>query len=138
MHHRSSNALKYAVTTLALILSAHADAQTEIALPLPPSIEVGQCRPLNISTGEMEKQWDLHYRFAKRMQRNPALIEEERKSLTARTMMPESIECFAGREVFAALCFTVAKTKSLDIRAIKLMHASSGADCLSLTTVVKR
>jgi hypothetical protein len=138
MPHHRSNAPKYAMATLALILAAHAEAQTEITLPLPPSIEVGQCRPLNISTGEMEKQWDLHYRFAKRMQRNPALVEEERKSLTARAMMPESIECFAGREVFAALCFSVARTKSLDIRAIKLMHASSGADCLSLTNVVKR
>ena len=138
MHHLISSAQRLAVATLALVMTAHAEAQTQIELQLPPSIEVGQCRPLNINTGEMQKQWDLHYRFAKRMQRNAALVEEERKSLTARTMTPDTIECFAGREVFAALCFTVARTKSLDIRAIKLMHASSGADCLSLTTVVKR
>jgi len=124
--------------TLALLSTVPVHAQTEIALPLPPTIEVGQCRPINIGGAEMEKQRDLHYKFAQRMQRNPALIEEERKSLTARAMIPERIECFAGREVFAALCFTVARTKSLDIRAVKLMHASSGADCLSLTTVVRR
>lgn len=136
--HMRPSLASYLAASLTLFSAVQVHAQTAITLPLPPSIEVGQCRPINIDSAEMEKQWNLHYRFAQRMQRDPALIEEERKSLTARAMVPERIECFAGREVFAALCFTAARTKSLDIRAVKLMHASNGADCLSLTTVVKR
>lgn len=122
----------------ALLIAVHAHAQTEVALPLPQSIQFGQCRPVNIGDAEMAKQWELHYRYAKRMHPSSALIEAERNSLAAQAMAPERIECFVGNEVFAGLCFTSARSKRLEIRAVKLMHAPSWADCLALVTAIKR
>jgi hypothetical protein len=134
----ASGVLIRSVATVALVSSVHAQAQTEIALPLPPSIEFGQCRPVNIGSAEMVRQWDLHYRYAKRMQPSQILSDEERKGLAAQAMSPERIECFVGSDIFGALCFTKSRTKRLDIRAIKIMHSASWADCLALVTAIKR
>ena|SRR3990167_6400525 len=121
-----------------VLLTAQASAQTEIRIELPTSIQAGQCRPVNISIAEMEDQWALHYKYSQRMRRNSALDDIERKSLATLAMTPKLIQCFSGSDVFAAICFSSAETKSLNVRTIKLMHAASGADCLTLTTIAKK
>jgi hypothetical protein len=123
LHNMPHHLRRRLALSTALLAALPGQAQTEMPLALPSNIQAGQCRPLNVGAAEMDKQWELHRKYAHTMQANAALVEEERKSLAARAMVPEYVECFAGREVFAALCFTKARTKSLDIRSLKLMHS---------------
>lgn len=122
----------------AVFLVAQAVAQTEIPLELPSSIQSGQCRPVNLSRVEMDGQWALHHKYAQHMQNNPALADIERNSQANLPIQPIYVQCFTGGGIFAAICFSRAETKSLNVRTIKLMHATSGVDCLTFTTIVKK
>ncbi len=138
MPHLPPRRLPFLMAASVLVWSASLHAQEEVALPLPPSIEVGQCRPINIASAEMDRQWKLYYGFTGRMRASAALRGIEEKSLAAQGMRAERVECFQGDQIFAGLCFSTAKTKSLDVKTIKLMHSPTGADCLAITTVVRR
>lgn len=121
-----------------VLLASHSIGQTEVRLELPSSIQPGQCRPVNLSSAEMDGQWALYYTYAQRMLNSPALAEIEKNSQARLPIRTNYVQCFTGGGIFAAVCFSKAETKSLNVRTIKLMHAASGVDCLTFTTIVKK
>lgn len=126
---------------LAILATSFASASTlsqSVSLPVPSTVEWGACRPINVSSEEMERQWGLYYSHAVGLTKSAAIANGELQDLQQRKMSPSFLECYTGSKFFALMCFSKATTPRLSVQSIKLIHSPTGSDCLSITVVARR
>ena len=123
---------------LLLTLAAASAAAQDFQLPVPDRIDPLHCRPINVTSEEMARQWRLYYSHTPGLKRSNVLEAGEAEDARDQRMATTALECYVGSELFAALCFFRANTATLHVQSVKLVHSPKGGNCISIVSVTRR